>query len=296
MLIISFDLAGAEWVVTAYLADDERMIAVANGPDSPHVVTGSLISGAPMDLVLEEHKLVGAETNPNMIDIARQPIIDKLSGYFIPRTMSIRQAGKKSNHGLNYRMQYRRFALENEMPESDAAMIVNRYSEEAYPGLKDFWKWVEGCLKNNKRTMENCFGRKIPLYDAWGPDLLNKATSCVPQSTVFDVCRIGMCRAYEDTTSAFQPARLLLQVHDSLDYEYPLNFAQMAHFILVMVYRHMRVPLHYNGHEFVLGVDVKVGLSRGRMVPLKVEDDHDVMVRRLREISQALREPLGSTD
>src|SRR5215510_138225 len=133
MMMLEFDLAGAEWVVVAYLANDENMIGVVKSGKSPHIVTGSLISGASEDFVLQEHKLVGSHTDPNTIEMLRRQLTIP-PGIFLPRIMSIRQAGKKSNHGLNYNMKYRRFALENEMPEADAEPIVNAYVNKAYPG------------------------------------------------------------------------------------------------------------------------------------------------------------------
>jgi hypothetical protein len=121
-MFLEFDLANAEWVVTAYLAGDENMIEIIQSGRSPHIATGALISGAPEEFVLEEHKLLGMQSDPDTIRSIRKGL--KIpQGIFMPRSMSIRQAGKKSNHGLNYGMRYRRFALENEMPETDAKPI-----------------------------------------------------------------------------------------------------------------------------------------------------------------------------
>src|SRR5215475_10772879 len=103
MLFLNFDKAGAEWVVVAYLSGDERMLDIVKSGRSPHVATGALISGASEQLVQLEHEKVGEANDPYAIEEIRASIPElRLGSYFLPRTMSIRQAGKKSNHALNY--------------------------------------------------------------------------------------------------------------------------------------------------------------------------------------------------
>src|SRR5262252_5768753 len=203
MLILEMDLAGAEWVVVAYLSNDPNMLGVVSSGKSPHVVTGALISGASEEFVLEEHKLVGSHTDPNTIELIRTGL-KVPPNTFLPRVMSIRQAGKKSNHGLNYNMKYRRFALENEMLEADAQPIVERYVNVAYPGIKDYWAGVKKELKDNRRTLVNCFGRKVKLRGEWGEELFNQAYSFKPQSTVVDSVNGAMVLAYTDESPDFK--------------------------------------------------------------------------------------------
>lgn len=262
MILVEFDLAGAEWVVTAYLANDPRMMEIAQSGQSPHPITGSLITGAPVELVLRESELCGSETDPNRLTDLRKPIEQELASYFVPRTMSIRQAGKKANHGLNYRMRYKRFALENEMPEADAKVITETYSQAAYPGLQNFWQYVDEELRKS-RTLGNCLGRKRRFLGEWGPELQLEATAFIPQSTVFDVARTAMVRAYRSNDPVARQAALLAQVHDSVLFQYPTNVARLAAFINLITNDYMAVPLTYNGHTFTLGVDAKVGFSWG---------------------------------
>ncbi len=46
-ILCEFDKAGAEWVVVAYEAGDQKMIDVVNSSESPHAITGQYISNAP---------------------------------------------------------------------------------------------------------------------------------------------------------------------------------------------------------------------------------------------------------
>jgi len=70
-ILIEMDLAGAEWVVVAYLSGDANMLDIIQNKKDPHTVTGMLISGAPEHIVMEESKLVGHNTDPNIINEVR---------------------------------------------------------------------------------------------------------------------------------------------------------------------------------------------------------------------------------
>ena len=274
-LLLEFDLSGAEWVVVAYASGDTNMIGVVESGKSPHVVTGSLISGIPEDLVEQENKLVGSKTDPDLIEELREELPDlyMFPKAFLPRTMSIRQAGKKSNHGLNYGMKYRKFALLNEIPEKDALVMCDAYADVAYPGIKDYWSNTRESLKKD-RTLVNCFGRKVKLRGEWGNDLFMEAYSYVPQSTVVDSVNGAMCQIFENEEPLFVPMELGAQVHDSLMLQYPVpvdsrGWDDLASFCL-RVREYMRPELEYGGRKFRLNSDLKVGVSWGSMKEMKM--------------------------
>lgn len=289
MILVEFDLAGAEWVVVAYLANDQNMIEVIRSGKSPHIVTGSLISGASEDLVIRDHKAVGNNTEPGLVAQLRRTSVPELlelhekDAIFLPRSMSIRQSGKKSNHGLNYGMKYRRAALEWEVMETEAAPIVSAYTEVAYPGIPKWWESVKEEMRKNDRTLTNCFGRKVRLLGEWGSDLFDKAYSFKPQSTVVDIVLKAMCLAFEDTSEPFQKMHLGAQVHDSLMALYPTdNWGDLFYFCHQMV-EYMRPELNYSGHTFRLNVDIKVGLNWGDMhsvkTPEQIPEVYEALVR-----------------
>ena len=259
MVFLEMDLSGAEWHVVAYLANDPKMLEISKSGQSPHGITAQLISKAPLDMILAEDKLLGHATDPDTIENERKNISGLLEGdFFLPRTMTMRQAGKKANHGLNYGMGYRRFGEDNEMPETDAKRIHYLYSNEAYPGIRKWWASIQEELRT-KRTLTNCFGRKVHLREEWGSRLFDKAYSFKPQSTVVDSVNQAMRLAYFDERPEFKPMRLGAQVHDSLLNIYPDdNPRQMLDFMFSMR-EHMRPELEYNDHKFRLSVDIKVG-------------------------------------
>lgn len=273
MILIEFDLAGAEWVVVAYLSNDQNMLEVVRSGKSPHVVTGALISGASEEFVELENEVVGNNTDASTIEVLRAKM-DIPPGIFLPRVMSIRQAGKKSNHGLNYNMKYRRFALENEMLEGDAQPICDAYVNKAYPGIQDYWRDIRDELKNNQRTLVNCFGRKVKLRGEWGEELFNQAYSFKPQSTVVDSVNQAMVKAYNDDSMPFKEMFLGAQVHDSLQVqshipELESEWEDLVAMCLTIKEDYMRPVLHYH-QDFRLNCDMKIGLNWGDMHKVKI--------------------------
>jgi len=166
-VLLEFDKAHAEWVCVAYLSGDARMIEIAESSIDPHLETGHMISGAPRDLIREEEHVLGHHTDEGILEEGRKDLfvpisqmgtrtenISLLNGnYFVPRTMTIRQMGKKANHGLNYRQTYVGFGETYEVNAADSKKVVTGYAE-AYPGLSKWWVSIEEELRTNKRVKQ----------------------------------------------------------------------------------------------------------------------------------------------
>ena len=284
-LLIELDKAGAEWVVVAYLSGDGQMLKVLRSTRSPHVITGSLISGCPQDLVEKESKLVGLQTDPNLVETSRQDLPElQGNGYFLPRTMSIRQAGKKANHGLNYGLGYKTFALYNEMEERDAKEIVRRYHEDAYPGIRQWHEKIKRQLAEDK-TLTNCFGRKRKFIDAWGMELWLDAYSFIPQSTVVDMVNIGMTKAFDDKSLDFQ---LLAQVHDSILIQVPPEWEKAAQDCKKIALDYMMPTIQYGAREFQIPTDLKVGYDWSNMRGVSVTSQ--TLATDIKEAIEAIEE------
>jgi len=296
-LFVNFDKAGAEWVVVAYLSGDARMIDVIESGKSPHTVTGSLISGAPEELVLLEHELIKEANDPYAIEELRATIPELADpAFFLPRSMSIRQAGKKSNHALNYDEGYRVFALYNEMEEGDAKKIVDFYKTRAYPGVPVYHEAIRRELKNEHRTLVNCFGRKVVLRGAWDYKLWKAAYSFKPQSTVVDMVNKAMELWYDSPERYMEYLELLAQVHDSLLGQYtlsgkPSQFVDMAR-ACMDIDRFISPRCTYSGRDFVIKTDLKLGLDWQNMYSVKYHKDPKVLAERLEQVYDGL--PWGS--
>jgi DNA polymerase I-like protein with 3'-5' exonuclease and polymerase domains len=270
-IIVNLDLAGAEWVVTAYLCGDPHMLDVVRSGKSPHPVTARLITGYPEELVVKDHKLIGDHTDPTLIERLRReslPELYTLPHIFLPRSMSLRQAGKKSNHALNYGMKFRRFALENEITEAEAKPLVDAYTQRAYTKLPDWWASIRRELKENNRTLENCFGRRVTLMGEWGHDLFNAAYSFKSQSTVGDCTNTGLVLAYEDRIN-LRRIKLGAQVHDSLMLMQPIDDIPELAAVIRRVQDYMTPELRINGHTFRLKSEAKVGWNWGEMTEIR---------------------------
>jgi len=291
-VLVELDKAGAEWVVVAYLSGDPNMLSVISEGKSPHVVTGSLISGAPEEFVIAESKIVGHLTDPVMIEAAREEHLAGLidPDWFMPRIFSIRQMGKKSNHGLNYNMKYRRFALENEMDEKESKSIVNFYRTKAYPGIPVWHTTIDNQLRKD-RTLINCFGRKRKFMDAWGTTLCDAAYAFLPQSTVFDITRIGMTKFSQDETDLMEHTELMAQVHDSCVFHIDFNsIEELTEIVTKIGLDYMNPLCVYNSREFKLGTTMSVGIAWGEgMIECELSDDKNITIELLTDTIEQIK-------
>lgn len=262
-MFVEIDKRQAEWIVTAYLSGDARMIEVIESSLDPHIHTAHLITGAPKELLEKEVGVVGLNTDPDLIFQLRNEGIPELleAAHFLPRSMSSRQMGKKGNHGLNYRLGYRTFALYNELPEGEAEGIVNAY-RDVYCNLPIWWDATENELRRN-RVMTNCFGRVRRFMGEWNDELIRSAIAFRPQSTVVDLLNRGMIKIYNDDTNFVRPMELGAQVHDSALFQYPVGkWKSMAKCILRFC-EYLNPTMEYGGRQFQIPSDIKAGLSWG---------------------------------
>lgn len=290
-MLAEIDKAKAEWVVVAYLSGDPNMIKVIEEGLDPHVHTAHLMTDMPKEFIEMEDKVVGHTSDPDLIGEARNrirrgspadaKILDNAD--FLPRTMSVRQCGKKSNHGLNYDEGFRTFALTNEMLEAEAKKVINLYKHVAYPGIPLWHKAVQDKLAKD-RTLQNCFGRTYKFLDAWGTDLFKAAYSFQPQSTVADLVNMGIRDTYYDKLPQTDELELLGQVHDSVLSQHPTdNFYNMAYSLQYMGDR-MDQEMEYGARKFRIDNDLKVGPTWGNMKEVDLNLPTDQMALKLEEV------------
>jgi DNA polymerase I-like protein with 3'-5' exonuclease and polymerase domains len=289
-VLLNFDLAGAEFVVVAYLCRDENMLDIVQRKKSPHVVTANRMFGVPEELILEEEKINGKISDPEVIAANRRTL--GLSHPALPRTMSIRQGAKRNVHSGNYKIGPREFAIHNEIEEREAKTQINLY-RRAYPKLPLWWNDTDNTIRKT-RVLTNCFGRKCYFMGQIGEDTFKQAYAFVPQSTVADDCTQAMVKTFEDPRPYMQ-APLLAQVHDSLLYDYaPTNFLDMAAFAIQVGRDYMRPVLSYHGADFQLDTDLKVGFDWAHMLEIKLTDDVDALATKLSEAPDLLRAEYNS--
>ena len=292
-VLIEFDKRQAEWVVVAYIGRDARMIEVIENNLDPHTRTAHLITGVPEDLIKKEAKIVGHHTDPEIIKRLRQEQVPELfedSSWILLRTMALRQGGKKSNHALNYDMGYLRFALENEVPNSESKRCCEAY-QRAYPGVKAYQDFVKRCLYED-RTLIDCYGNKRRFLGRDEDKLYKDAYSFLPQSTVVTMVNRAMVRIYNSKARFLRPLEGRAQVHDSLTYQYPLRASVSGFFDLartcLVIKAFMSPVIEYHAKEFRIETDMKLGTNAGNMIEVPFATSLRTMAINLQDAYQEL--------
>lgn len=279
-VFVEVDKRQAEWVVVAYLTGDANMLeAVETGKDI-HTHTAQGMFNVDPAIIKIDHKLCGHTTDADFIRELRHSNMDILAamrdcGKAWPRAMSLRQCGKKSNHGLNYDEGPNGFAMINEMEIAEAKRIYNMY-HQLYPGIKIWYESVKRHLSKG-RTLTNCFGRSVRFLGAWGDELWKSAYSMLPQSTVVDGLNQGMQRIYDSEICSIEELNtdVLAQVHDSILTQIPivkLRDRTTFDYFIGQIKEHTSPLMNYSGREFRIASDFKFGLNWGAHDPERNPD------------------------
>ena len=286
------DKARAEWIVVAYASGDSGMISVCEQSLDPHTHTAYQMFNVDKEIILEDSKIIGHMSDPAEIKARRDEIFlsRNIGTKDWPRTMSMRQAGKKANHGLNYDETYVMFALSNEIQEAEAKKIIDLY-HRGYPGIRRYHEATQSKLRND-RTLYNCFGRKYKFLLPWGKDLFKAAYAFVPQSTVVDLVNEGMAQTFKDNDPCMEHSEILMQVHDSVLNQWHLersrkDFRKWAQAIHRQA-GYLNPTLSYNGRSFAIGSDMKIGTNWGDMVEVPIVDNVNELADRLEDATNEI--------
>ena len=193
------------------------------------------------------------------------PFIDYVQTHnaFIPRTMSCRQVGKKSNHALNYMMGTNTFSLTSglSLEESDRARSLYL---NAYERLPAWWEEIRSELHKSHAVI-NIVGQPRKFIGTIDDKLLKEAVAHLPQSSSVWVVNQAMANIYEQE----HEAEILGQVHDSLLFQHSYteldkleDFCRIAKEAL-----EPQLTSYGNGVErkFYIETDIKVGLDGAKM-------------------------------
>lgn len=271
----SFDLSQAENRIVAYVGNIHEMIEAFETGKDVHSLTASLISGIPYD----EVKQMDKEDVP-------APMGDGSKTW--------RFWGKKANHGLNYDLGFKSFALYYEIPERDARFIVEKY-HLVYPGVRQgFHSYIKSCLRKS-RTLTNLMGRRTLFLDQWGDNLFKEAFSCIPQGTTGDkINEHGLIEIYYNPHQ-YGPVELLLQVHDDIGFQIPLStgWRHIAE-MLNSIKQSLEKPLTtHHGLEFVIPADLSFGTSLNKATCAEIKhskwpNDLDTLANTLKKSYEEL--------
>lgn len=278
--LAEFDKRQAEWVETAFLSGDANMMEVIEKGLDAHVRTAQLMYGAPVELIEKEAKIIGNSTDETWIKEQRLKYCPEVFKYSPPVNMSMRQAGKKSNHGFNYDLSPIGFSDANQMPLDDSKRCYAGY-HKSYPGIRLWYKRTVEELQTKGRTLETFFGRKRWFGDRWADDMWKAAYAYRPQSTVADLVNLGLIALYKDQKDYMQYVDILGQVHDSILVQYPLNKIEEFGKAAVMIKKYLEPIITYGGRSHVIATDLKVGPDWGKA---KVDKETKIWTGGMREI------------
>ena len=271
-IFIEMDKRQSEWVITAYLCGDKNMIDILAENKDPHISTARLITGLPDHVIKAEDKAIAKTTNPEEIKRARElllidgtPFLDFVQTHqaFVPRTMSCRQVGKKSNHALNYMMGANRFSMESGLTYEEADRARALYLS-AYSRLPEWWEEIRQQLKKD-RTVTNIVGQPRKFLGMIDDKLLKDAVAHLPQSISVWIVNQAMAKIYEMD----HKAEILSQVHDSLMFQHPYD---QVHSLSLFCYKAMdamepKLTAVGDGIErmFYVYTDIKIGFDAAKM-------------------------------
>ena len=268
-----FDLAGAEWVVVAYLSEDPRMIEVCESTESPHTLTANTLFNVPKDLVVAEDKMLGHLTDTATLRQEREKHFPELltGTMFVPRNMTCRQGGKRCNHGFNYDFGYQSFATKYDIAVPEARKMHAQY-RRIY-NIEGYHRWVREQLRGNDRSLYNLLGRRYRFMGSLNDQLFKIAYSYVPQSTVGDLVNRGLRKVWQD--DALYQWEPLMQVHDSALYQHSIKGADWRRMAIELrrIKGHLIKTLEFGGREFTIDVELKVSKADwSHMTEVPIDD------------------------
>ena len=125
-----------------------------------------------------------------------------------------RQLAKAGVHATNYGVRPKTLGRTLGITTHEADLFIRRWFD-IHPGIEDWHERVRDSLEST-RTVWNAFGYKRQYFDR--PEaLFTQALAWIPQSTVAIVTN----RAVAELDRTCPSAQFLLQVHDSVIYQWP---------------------------------------------------------------------------
>ncbi len=243
--IYNVDLAQAENRIVANIGPEPRMLEAFNRGDDIHSLTGALISGlSPQEVKRQDDEGIKCEVG---------------NGLYTWRFW-----GKKANHGLNYGLGYRNFALKYSISEADAKLIIEGY-HSAYPGVRKYHGWVRDQLEKG-RTLTNILGRRRKFLGIWGHDLFKEAYNWIPQSSVSSIINERGLLHIHNGQEKYEYVEPLLQVHDSIVFQIPNDVGWEYHASAIAgIKASLETELEWMDRRFIIEVEVEMGRNLGHM-------------------------------
>lgn len=229
-VFLAVDYSQIELRLLAHLSGDERLVRAFNEGEDFHAETAARVFGVPVSEV----------------------------------TPDLRSRAKAVNFGIVYGQQAYGLSQSLHISMAEARDMIDRYYE-AYPGVRTF---LDNVVARAKQTgyAETMYGRRrhIPELKAKNPQLRGfgerTAMNHPMQGTAADIIKIAMARVSRRLEEEGFAAHMILQVHDELDFECPVNEVERLTAMVQDVMEHvvdLRVPLIAEASTGITWADAK---------------------------------------
>lgn len=229
-VFLAVDYSQIELRLLAHLSGDEHLVRAFNEGEDFHAETAARVFGVPVSEV----------------------------------TPDLRSRAKAVNFGIVYGQQAYGLSQSLHISMGEARDMIDRYYE-AYPGVRTF---LDNVVARAKQTgyAETMYGRRrhIPELKAKNPQLRGfgerTAMNHPMQGTAADIIKIAMARVSRRLEEEGFAAHMILQVHDELDFECPIDEVERLTTMVRDVMEHvvdLRVPLIAEASTGITWADAK---------------------------------------
>ena len=229
-VFLAVDYSQIELRLLAHLSGDEHLVRAFNEGEDFHAETAARVFGVPVSEV----------------------------------TPGLRSRAKAVNFGIVYGQQAYGLSQSLRISMAEARDMIDRYYE-AYPGVRTFLDNVVARAKQAGYA-ETMYGRRrhIPELKAKNPQLRGfgerTAMNHPMQGTAADIIKIAMARVSRRLEEEGFAAHMILQVHDELDFECPVDEVERLTAMVRDVMEHvvdLRVPLIAEASTGITWADAK---------------------------------------
>lgn len=229
-VFLAVDYSQIELRLLAHLSGDEHLVCAFNEGEDFHAETAARVFGVPVSEV----------------------------------TPDLRSRAKAVNFGIVYGQQAYGLSQSLHISMAEARDMIDRYYE-AYPGVRTF---LDNVVARAKQTgyAETMYGRRrhIPELKAKNPQLRGfgerTAMNHPMQGTAADIIKIAMARVSRRLEEEGFAAHMILQVHDELDFECPIDEVERLTTMVRDAMEHvvdLRVPLIAEASTGITWADAK---------------------------------------
>ena len=229
-VFLAVDYSQIELRLLAHLSGDEHLVRAFNEGEDFHAETAARVFGVPVSEV----------------------------------TPDLRSRAKAVNFGIVYGQQAYGLSQSLHISMAEARDMIDRYYE-AYPGVRTF---LDNVVARAKQTgyAETMYGRRrhIPELKAKNPQLRGfgerTAMNHPMQGTAADIIKIAMACVSRRLEEEGFAAHMILQVHDELDFECPIDEVERLTTMVRDVMEHvvdLHVPLIAEASTGITWADAK---------------------------------------